>query len=432
MTIEQALAYWVREKKLTKKKALELVDALPPGLVDRERQGDHSHRAISIFAAVGAVLVGLGVMLFVVSNWQAMTPLTKVTVLLGTMLATGIGGYVLAFERGQYPKTGMALLFLNALVYGATIFLIAQIYHLPLNFWLGGLLWLVGTALFAVILQSRLHVWLSVPLLILTLGWLRTADLLGSGEFNFFFDAEHSIVNLLPAMGVMLVSLGILHRRSRFMEFASRTLFHWGVFLTTLVLVISTFNKDIFYQVLYLDIDAVGLAVMLAAVMALIAAIRWGTFEAPQGRWGLLAYGLYTAFTFLIARAPVFLGLMGTDSFTGAPQYLDAAAGDILMLRGFFVVHVLLFAVFLLTLIWYGTLLRMPAVINIGMLGIALTVLVQYFSWAWESRNKSVVFIIGGVIILILSFILERQRRKLLASFEIDPAAESDSVSEDA
>lgn len=417
MTIEQALAYWVREKHLTKKKALELVDSLPPGLVDREQEAEHSHRAIGIFAAVGAVLVGLGVMLFVASNWSAMTPFVKVLVLVAAMLATGIAGYVLAFER-RYVRTGTALLFVNALIYGATIFLVAQIYHLPLNFWLGGLLWFVGVSLFAVILQSRLHTWLAVPLLLVTLGWLRTADIMGSGEFDFFFDAERSIVNLFPALGVALVSAGILHRRSTFMNFASKTLFHWGVFLTVLTFVISTFHRDIFYQILFLAGDTVGLLVMGAAVVLLIVAIMYGKFETHQGRWGLLAYGLYTAFTFLLARAPVFLGLLGTNSFTGAPQYLETATNDILMLRLFFVLHVILFFIFLLTLVWYGTLLRMPAVINIGMLGIALTVIVQYFSWAWASLDKSVVFILGGIIILALSFILERQRKRLLASIE--------------
>jgi uncharacterized membrane protein len=89
---------------------------------------------------------------------------------------------------------------------------------------------------------------------------------------------------------------------------------------------------------------------------------------------------------------------------------------SLLILSGLFVVHVILVLVFLLSIIWYGTLLKLPSVINLGMMGLACTIILQYFSWAFTQLDRSVAFIIGGIFILVLSAALERQRRHILSS----------------
>ena len=177
---KQALEFWVKEGLLTTKKARG-IGRCSGGKGRRCPAQSHWN-----FSAVGAILIGLGVILFVASNWSDMTPVVKVALLIIGMLTTGWVGYYLSYERKDYKITGLALLFVNVLIFGASIFLVAQIYNLPLTFWWGALLWFLGAAFLAYVLQSRLHLWLSVPLFLLFIGWLRTYGVTGFGaEFNF-------------------------------------------------------------------------------------------------------------------------------------------------------------------------------------------------------------------------------------------------------
>lgn len=407
MTIEHALAYWQEKKLLTPGKAEELRSSL------QQAHAEAPSRAISIFSAVGGILIGLGVILFVASNWDELTPVVKIGILMLTMIGTGGIGYTLAYERGSYEKTGLALLFVNVLVFGASIFLIAQIYHLQMNYWLGALLWCLGAAVFAYILQSRLHLWLAVPLLLLFIGWLRTFAVTGfASELDFLFDDRNSLFVLLPTIGAGIVSLGILHRRPAALRFGANTLFYWGVFLVLLTLVISTADKSVFYYFLRFRFDLTNSIVLLLSLIAFGGALLAGTFETKQGRWGLLALGLYLLFLHLLVYVPQWVGFPLNESLhVGFNSY-----GNYPIVTGFFVIHIVLVFVFLLTVIWYGTVLRMPGIINMAMLGLAVTIIIQYFSWVFEMFDRSIAFILGGLLILALSAALERKRRQLVSS----------------
>jgi uncharacterized membrane protein len=404
-TIEEALAYWQQKKLITAKKAEELRADMP--------QSSHtsSDRAIGIFSAVGAILVGLGVILFVGSNWHSLSPLVKITILLLGMIGTGVSGYYLAYERGAYQKTGLGLLFVNILIYGASIFLVAQIYHLPINFSLGAFLWFIGALFFAYLLHSRLHTWLSIPLFLLFVGWTYSTTSHTANEIDFLGDPKHSILTLLPAISVGLFSLSILHRKYKDTQFAVPTLFNWAVFLAIFVLVITTADKSLFFNFMHLPLNGFVMATIVISFLLFVLAFFTGKFETSQGKWSLLAFVLYLAFLSLLAQLPLWIGF-SMDVVQGN-VYLE---NSLLILSGLFVVHVILVLVFLLSIIWYGTLLKLPSVINLGMMGLACTIILQYFSWAFTQLDRSVAFIIGGIFILVLSAALERQRRHILSS----------------
>lgn len=395
LSVYQALEHWEKEGHLTKKKVDELRASLP--------DADSNH-AIRIFSALGAVLVGLGIILFVASNWSSLTPLFKVVLLMVAMLSTGWIGYYYAYEKKMYEKTGLALLFINVFVFGASIFLIGQIYNLPLNFWWGMLLWFLGAAFFAYILESKLHLWLSVPLFIFFLGWLRTEVALGFSEVDFLFDERANILSLLPVIGLGLTSLAVLHRSHKNLRFGESTLFHWGIFLVLFSVVVSTVDKEIFFPVFDLTFDRIAVIIIAVSVFLGIGAMIKGKFQTPQGRYAIAALGAYLLFLYSIAHVPQLMGFQ--VSYMNSPP----------MVSGLYVLHVLLAFVLLMTVIWYGTMLRLPGYINMGIIGLAFAILIQYFTWAFELLDRSVFFIIGGALILALSAVLERQRRKLVTS----------------
>ncbi len=403
VSVKQALEHWKNDGLLTGDNIRELERSLAAG------SAEIPNRAIAIFSAIGGVLIGLGVILFVGSNWNELTPLLKVAILLIGMLGTGFAGFHVAYERGDYEKTGFALLFVNVLIFGASIFLVAQIYNLPLTFWWGALLWFAGAALFAYILTSRLHLWLSVPLFLLFLGWLKTYGATGfASEFDFITTDRQSLIPQLSILGAGILSLGILSRGKKHLSFGVETLFNWGLFLVILAVVVSTADKSVFYMFFHFPTDTMSLIITGVSILLVLLAILKGTFVTAQGRYGLLALAVYIAFIYVLAWSPAWLG------YPVAALNYDPYAADSTALTGFYVLNVVLAAAFFLTAIWYGTILRIPAVINMGMIAIAFLIFIQYFSWAFALLDRSFAFILGGIIVLALSAALERKRRELL------------------
>ncbi|WP_341526194.1 DUF2157 domain-containing protein [Nostoc sp. UHCC 0302] len=91
-------------------------------------------RFVFILIAVGATLLGLGVITFVAANWQALTREAKLIILLSLFLITNIAGFSLWRKpaRGRKRRQqvfGEGLLILSALTIGANMGLLAQTFH---------------------------------------------------------------------------------------------------------------------------------------------------------------------------------------------------------------------------------------------------------------------------------------------------------------
>ncbi len=91
-------------------------------------------RLVTLLSVMGALLLGVGVILFFAANWQVMPKWLKVGIVLGSILIAYGTGYWLAFEKGNYPRVGRALIFLGTVLYGSGIWLIAQIFHINAHY----------------------------------------------------------------------------------------------------------------------------------------------------------------------------------------------------------------------------------------------------------------------------------------------------------
>ena len=79
---------------------------------------------------IGAVLIGGGAISFVASRWDEIPVPGRMSLLVGTLLACEIAGFYLWKLSGSRKRLGEALIVLGALVFGANVFLIAQMFHL--------------------------------------------------------------------------------------------------------------------------------------------------------------------------------------------------------------------------------------------------------------------------------------------------------------
>lgn len=98
---------------------------------------------IKIVSLFGVIFIGLGIIFLVASNWQEIPKHLRTTMLLILTIGTLVLGYYSSYEK-KLIKIGKSLFLLAGLFWGATLFLIAQIYHLPASDnWIILILWAV-------------------------------------------------------------------------------------------------------------------------------------------------------------------------------------------------------------------------------------------------------------------------------------------------
>jgi uncharacterized membrane protein len=109
--------------------------------------------AAGVLAILGAVLFGFAAMSFVAANWNDMSRLARLVLLL-TALWTSYGGAAWLFAR-QLDGFANAAVLAGIAVYGGSIMLIAQMYHMDGNPPDAVLYWALGALLAVVLVKSH-------------------------------------------------------------------------------------------------------------------------------------------------------------------------------------------------------------------------------------------------------------------------------------
>lgn len=105
-----------------------------------------------VLAILGATLIGFSAMTFVAANWQGMSKLARLLVLM-TGLWASYGAAAVLFSR-QMAAFGHAAVLAGSAVFGASIMLVAQMYHIEGNPPDAVLMWAGGALLSGVLFGS--------------------------------------------------------------------------------------------------------------------------------------------------------------------------------------------------------------------------------------------------------------------------------------
>ncbi|WML50609.1 DUF2157 domain-containing protein [Neobacillus sp. PS3-34] len=111
-----------------------------------------SMNAIQILLIIGAVLIGLGILSFVASNWSGWSPLTKYLILLITFILFFVAG---RWQETRSPKLSRALYYIGAFAFGGEIVYIGQLFHLGGNTENLFLAWGIGVIPLAYYLKDK-------------------------------------------------------------------------------------------------------------------------------------------------------------------------------------------------------------------------------------------------------------------------------------
>lgn len=177
-----------------------------------------SNRMVAMLSLLGAILMGTGVVSFVAANWQDMPRLMRLS-LMGGGLWAAYGGAAWLFGRGLDVFAHSAVLFGSAL-FGASVMLVAQMYHLYGNPPDAVLLWAVGSLLAGLLFRSNPSALLSLGLVCLWGAW---ETQIVRGVFWWFVPVLGAVTAVLAhnacgygvkialaALGVWIVSLGYI------------------------------------------------------------------------------------------------------------------------------------------------------------------------------------------------------------------------------
>src|SRR5918994_4483464 len=115
--LREELEEWVREGIVSREQADAIDRRYSERGVPRRR-----NRVVQTLATVGAIVAGLGVVLFFAANWDGIPRPGRVVILLALVVGSYVGGFVLR-ERGRHEYVGAALLLLGGISFGASLFL---------------------------------------------------------------------------------------------------------------------------------------------------------------------------------------------------------------------------------------------------------------------------------------------------------------------
>ena len=154
------ISAWVEQKIISVQQA----EAI--GRLYGVEYGKKQNRAYAILTVLGYLFVGLAAIVLIGHNWEDLSRELR----MGGLLILTLGTQGIALKHYFSGRVGGAtgLFFLGNLFYGASIILIAQIYHLGEHYPDGVFWWAVGSLPFGVLLLSP---WLTLFSLLLALLW---------------------------------------------------------------------------------------------------------------------------------------------------------------------------------------------------------------------------------------------------------------------
>lgn len=344
-----------------------------------QRAALKKNRLVKILATFGAFLIGLGVILFVASNWRGIPGYVLVLLLTSAVLCSYYFGFRLKYQKAAHKNIGQALIILGALLYGATLILTAQIYHIDISFSILMIVWAGGILPVAFLDKSGILIDVAVVLVViwgfasleqfgdddLTWQYYLSLPLLLAFvlPFVYRFKARHCMALALMAG---LVWVGPVAVKDWFTGNGGLTVLNLSLLYLFLGLVVATLGevhrrvegKQMFYGVYF----PLGVAVSMVSTLLL-------TFPQVYEQEG-------------ISFMPIFFNFIFVGEIVG--------------------------------IIYFGLKTEEEKFINAGVAAFGVLLAVRYFSLSWGLGSRSVVFIIGGVVLILVGLFLDRVRKKVI------------------
>lgn len=301
-------------------------------------------------AILGAVLIGFAAMSFVAANWQDMPRLVRLGLLFAGLLASyGAAG---ALATRNMEKFANAATLIGVGIFGASIMLIAQMFHIEGNPPDAVLMWGAGALLAGAALTSTAALGATMPLTLLWAGWQQS---LQSGVFWWF----------LPVW-LIITGVYIWHR--------------WRPGLNLSAIALMLFTICLGY------LPWIGQSHVTVALLGL--GVTGGAFLARQFLGDELEDELIVVACF--GFATTFAGLFALQIF------------EKVSVQGL-IVYAVITLTLLLAVIYWGVKNENKTVTWLGYAGFSVEVIGLYFKTFGTLLQSSLFFLVAGLIVMALA-----------------------------
>ncbi|MBM4765209.1 DUF2157 domain-containing protein [Bacillus sp. B15-48] len=297
---------------------------------------------------VGSILIGAGILSFVASNWGEISKLTKFLFILGLYFGSFFTGY---FLENKFPKTAKSFYYLGVIVFGAGIFLIGQMFHFGGDFQDAFLWWSLGILPIAWVLKDK---WILLFSSLLILIYMTDQPIL-SGQ-------------MIPYW--VLLWIAIIYYLNSAIGFSSATGFVNGLLQLTFLASILNFFLSGFNDTAYI--------------------------------YGLIYLLIGMVLAYLKPKIEEIYILLGYLVQGGAALVLSFGVNW--PVDWFHIPFSVVYLLYLLFLIKKGSLL--------SIILLCMMIFRYYLDYTFDFLPKSLVFIIGGLLLLGFGFYFEKQRKK--------------------
>jgi uncharacterized membrane protein len=376
------------------------------------------NKLITILLMLGATLIGLGVLLFIGSNWEHLGKVFKVALIGIAVIVSNWLAFRFRFEPGHRPKLGSAMFLLGSLFYGAGIWLISQIFNLDIEPSNGLMLWSIGTAVMAFATKEvSLACLSSVVIAAYNLGELSWFGLLDghtlvqrpliclamfgvSVSLSYFTRSPWSMILTLVGGGLWVAA-----------EAGAFALLSYGICLFVLYLCHRK-QWQLFADAFLYTSSIISLSTLFLLTSG--SSVR----EIPKGANALIVQNtleLASIFSlpFVCAKYKEFWPELAGAAMTLLLTGVSMALGN----TGAMLLSNLTLVLAALGLIMSGVnRLKSAALVNITLVFVVFDIIARYFDTFFKMFDRSIFFVVGGLMLLIIGSYIEKGRRKLLGS----------------
>lgn len=351
-------------------------------------------KIIRIFSILGAILIGIGIILFIAANWGKTPPWFTTTALILTTIGVYFAGWWLGYEKKTHPLIGQALIFLGSLFFGADLILISQIYHIRIEYFNLILVWALAILPLAYLTKSSPILGLSS---LLAFGW---------GIFSMFREE----IDFYPLevgfpiqyyLSFLLISGIIIPLTYRLKSIKIQVLN-----ITEIIVWLGIIaSLDWFKKSLNITVD---LSFLFLAIGGLIFLLGEGHSKYDKYKaFKNIYYSFGLLLIFLTSFILTFPQIYESRYYGYEPQtpFMAVLFNFILFGEICGVIHL-------------GIRKREEYFVNLAILFFVLLVFARYFSLTWELEERALVFIIGGILLIAGSYFIEKLRRKLLEQIQ--------------
>ena len=403
---------------------------------------DKSHKLSLILGIMGVMLLSAGAISFFAANWQGMSKLFKLSLLFSSMTGAYLAA-AWALSGQRYPALGQAFLLLGVLLFGNNIILIAQIYHIDSHYPNGILLWSVGALITTIIMRSeavliaagvlgllwsgmeifdfRLLHWpwlifwsISVVIAIRQKYHLASHVIIFSLffwlllSFNNFsrYASEGCIIQVYLLLGLVIFMLARTIKSMQYEHYFAENLSRYAFVFAMIFLYILSFpGLDLYPSLSHTSASEstkaqlswlfIHLALMAVVIFLSLYRLKQAKKTIPFYKWlGIL--WLLILFSTLLLNIYFY------------PDSIYQGKGNYTVIT----VNLLLFSL-VIGLIYSGVIEHKLFYVNTAFVIFTITLISRYFDTFWDLMDRSVFFIIGGLLLIFGGYWLEKKRRQL-------------------